>query len=446
MKNEVRRNFIVAALLVLALPLAGCNLLKGGGSPKTPTIGARISILSNDASVTVDPTLSQQIIILPSPVSNANWPQSGGNASKVMSHVALSSGRNQIWQASITGSTTKRRLAASPVVSDNRLIAVGTDAVVSAFAADTGALLWKTAIGSPGRDFEASLFGGGAAIDGDFVYVTSGVGDIAALAMRDGSILWKVQPTGPLRSPPTLAFGGVYVISQDNQIIALNASDGTILWQAVASQEAGNIFGAGSPAAGQGTIVAGYSSGELQAYRYENGRELWDDTLARTSMALSVSTLTDVDASPVIDRGRIFALGQGGRMASYDLLTGQRIWEISIAGISTPWLAGEWVYVLSDDAKLLCVARATGKIRWVTQLQKYKNEKKKKNQIRWTGPVLAGEKLIVANTEGSITEISPNDGSVISARQLSASVTHSPIVANNTLYILADDGVITAWQ
>src|SRR3546814_5581534 len=74
-------------------------------------------------------------------------------------------------------------------------------------------------------------------------------------------------------------------------------------------------------------------------------------------MALSVSTLTDVDADPVIDNGHVYALGQGGRMASYELVTGQRSWEISIAGISTPYVVGEWVYAMTDDGKLLCVAR-----------------------------------------------------------------------------------------
>src|SRR3546814_9381996 len=112
------------------------------------------------------------------------------------------------------------------------------------------------------------------------------------------------------------------------------------------SLEAGSVFGAASPAAGEATIVAGFSSGEVQAYRYENGRDLWEDALARTSMALSVSTLTDVDADPVIDRGRVFALGQGGRMASYELNTGLRSWEISIAGISTPYVVGEWVFAI----------------------------------------------------------------------------------------------------
>jgi FOG: WD40-like repeat len=365
-----------------------------------------------------------------------------------MGHLALAASRRQIWSATIAGSTKKQRLASSPVVADNRLFVVDTDAVVTAFSADTGARLWTASIGSSGKDFQDSLFGGGAAVDGNIVYATSGVGDVAALNASDGSIIWKVKPAGPLRGAPTIAFGGVYAITQDNQIIALNAANGAVLWQATASLEAGSVFGAASPAAGEATIVAGFSSGEVQAYRYENGRDLWEDALARTSMALSVSTLTDVDADPVIDRGRVFALGQGGRMASYELNTGQRTWEISIAGISTPYVVGEWVYAMTDDAKLLCVARGSGKIRWIQQLQRYRVEtdKKKKDPIRWTGPILAGGRLIAVNSEGQLAEFSPTDGSTLATSEFKTSLSQTPVVANQTLYILADDGRITAWR
>ena len=442
-----KRQYVICAMM-LALPLAGCGAFKGKGGPRTPTVGERISILSNDNSIKVDPTTAEIAVVLPDPALNADWAQSGGNASKSMGHPALGAARTKVWEASIAGSTKKQRLAAAPVISNNRLFAVDTDAVVSAFAADTGAKLWSVSIGSTGKDFENSLFGGGASVDGNVVYATSGVGDVAALNAEDGKLLWKVKPAGPLRGAPTVAFGGVYVITQDNQIFALNAGDGAVQWQATASIEPGSVFGAASPAAGQGTIVAGFSSGEVQAYRYENGRDLWEDALARTSMALSVSTLTDVDADPVIDRGRVFALGQGGRMASYDLLTGQRIWEISIAGISTPYVVGEWVYAMTDDGKLLCVARGSGKVRWIQQLARYRveTEKKKKDPIRWTGPILAGGRLIAVNSEGQLVEFSPTDGSTLATTEFKSPLSQPPVVANNRLYILADDGTITAWQ
>ncbi len=437
----------LGAVMLAAIPLAGCGVLGGGdGGPKTPTIGNRVSILSNDASVKLDPTIAGQAVLVPDAQANADWPQSGGNASKSMGHVALGNSRTQIWSASIAGNSNKVRLASPPVVAGGRLFAIGTDAQVHGFAADTGAALWRVSIGSEGRDFADSLFGGGVAADGAFVYATSGVGDVAAINAETGAVLWKVKPAGPLRGAPTVAFGSVYAMTQDNQIIALSAADGAVQWQASASLQAGSVFGAGSPAAGQGTIVAGYSSGEVQAYRYENGRDLWDDALARTSMALSVATLTDVDADPVIDRGRVFALGQGGRMASYELLTGQRSWEISIAGISTPWVAGEWIYAVTDDSKLLCIARATGKVRWIGQLARFRDEEDKEGPIRWTGPVLAGGRLILVNTEGQLAEVLPEDGSIAATQELKSPLSQPPIVAGGVLLLLDDSGRITAWR
>ena len=201
-----------------------------------------------------------------------------------------------------------------------------------------------------------------------------------------------------------------------------------------------------APAAGQGTVIAGYSSGELVAHRYENGRTLWADALARTSISTSVSSLTDIDADPIIDNGRVYALGQGGRMAAYELVTGQRIWELSLAGISTPAIAGEWIFTLTDDARLLAIARSTGKVRWLTQLAQYRDEEDKKGPIFWTGPVLAGNNLWVASSEGEIYRVSTGEGSASLFYDLDEPVSLAPVVANSTLYILDDSGTVTAFR
>jgi outer membrane protein assembly factor BamB len=206
------------------------------------------------------------------------------------------------------------------------------------------------------------------------------------------------------------------------------------------------VFGVAAPSVAQATVVAGFSSGDLIAYRYENGRTVWGDALSRTSVNTSVSTLSDIDADPVIDQGRVFAIGQGGRMVSLELVTGQRIWELNIAGISTPWVAGEWVFVMTDESKLLCVARATGKVRWVAQLQRYRKNKAKNGPVTWTGPVLAGDKLIVASSEGQVAYVSAADGKTIGTQQVGGPVFLQPVVANSTLYILDNSGRISAFR
>lgn len=439
-------------LLVLAVSatLGGCAVLDGvrgdaGKKNNTPTIGNRVDILGTERDMEVDPALSNVAVILPPPLVNDAWAQPGGNASKSPGHVELGQTLARIWTANVTGANPRARLAASPVVSDARVYVVDTTARISAFDANSGAPLWSNAL-EIDDDGKPSRFGGGVSATSTNIFATNGVGDVTALAADTGTVVWKKRPAGPLRGAPTLSNGNVYVMTQDNQIYALRQTDGEPQWNEAGPVAASGIFGVGAPAAAQGTVIAGYSSGELAAYRYENGRSLWTDTLSRTAMSTSVSTLTDIDADPVIDRGRVFALGKGGRMASYELVTGQRIWEINIAGISTPVSVGEWVFVMTDEARLLCVARSSGKIRWISKLQRYNNEEKKKGPISWYGPVLAGGRLIVASSRGSIWSISPAEGAASEVFDLNASVSLAPVVANNTLYILDDSGRISAFR
>jgi outer membrane protein assembly factor BamB len=416
-----------------------------GKKNNTPTVGSRVAILGTERDTDVDPALANVAVTLPPAYINEAWAQPGGNASKSPGHIELSQGLKRVWTASVKGANPRARLAASPVMSDGRLYVVDTTARVTAFDANTGAQIWSNAL-EVKNDGKSSRYGGGVSATATNVFATNGVGDVASLAADTGALIWKKRPAGPLRGAPTLSNGNLYVMTQDNQIYALRQSDGEPQWNEAGPVAASGIFGVGAPAAAQGTVIAGYSSGELAAYRYENGRSLWSDTLSRTAMSTSVSTLTDIDADPVIDRGRVFALGKGGRMASYELVSGQRIWEINIAGISTPVAVGEWVFVMTDEARLLCVARSSGKVRWISKLQRFKNEKKKKGPISWDGPVLAGGRLIVANSNGAIWSISPEEGAATEVFDVKNDVSLAPIVANNTLYILDDSGRISAFR
>ncbi len=438
------KNTVLIALSVLAL--TGCGVIGGGGKKKdTPTLGNRVDILGTEADTQVDSNLAGTAVILPPATTNANWAQPGGNAAKSPGHLTFSDTPVQAWTAKIAGGTDRARLAAAPVVHSGKVFVIDTEARVSAFDASTGAALWSAML-DVDKDGKPSRFGGGVSTDGTLVYATNGVGDVAAMKIESGETVWKKRPAGPLRGAPTISTGNIYVMTQDNQIYALRASDGEPQWNEAGPVGTSGIFGVAAPAAAQGTVIAGYSTGELAAYRYENGRSLWSDTLSRTAMSTTVSTLTDIDADPVIDRGRVFALGQGGRMASYELVTGQRIWEINIAGITTPATAGDWVFVLTSEAKLLCVQRASGKIRWLSQLPRFRKEKDKSGTITWRGPVLVNNRLIAANSQGELWTISTTEGVATLMTDLKSPISVAPVVANNMLYVLDDSGRVTAFR
>ncbi len=460
------RVSLVAALTAATL-LSGCGIFHGGGDKraKTAVLGERIPVLTVESGAGNDASIASMPVTVPPAETNASWVQPGGNPEKAMGNVALGARPSRAWVAQLSKAGKNARLAATPVVADGHVYVIDTMAYVRAFDAQSGHQLWSTQLkgkagpalkqagigGLLGRKehkrFSNSLFGGGVSYDDGKLVATTGLGDVAELDAATGKVNWRVTPGGPLRGAPSIAGNTAYVTSQDNQLYALSLADGSTQWTASGPLETAGVFGVAAPAIAHSTVIAGFSSGDLNAYRYENGRVVWQDALTRTSMSTSVGDVTDIDASPVVDDTRVYAVGAGGRMVALDLLTGQRQWEINIGGISTPALGGDWLFVVGDDARLYCVQRTSGKIRWSTQLQHWKNPNKKTNLIFWNGPVLAGGRLVLTNSIGQIAYVAADTGKVeatISAGK--KAYTLPPVVANNTMFLLSSDGRLSAWR
>ena len=78
----------LALLLIATAMVTGCNPFKKG-RPKTPVLGERISVLSSENDISVDPDTAALPFSIPGAEVNEDWAQSGGNPAKSMSHVAL---------------------------------------------------------------------------------------------------------------------------------------------------------------------------------------------------------------------------------------------------------------------------------------------------------------------------------------------------------------------
>jgi outer membrane protein assembly factor BamB len=434
-------NRSLRILLVAALSLSACGIIKPGKGPRTPTLGERIPVLNFETRAVAEPELKDQVVVLPLPEANANWAQAGGSADKANGHLTYTGDLTPAWTASIgKGSTSTRRLNAGPIVMGDRVYTMDTGGEVRAFDAATGKVAWESRISL------TTTAGKKSKKKNDNAAFGGGYGIVAAFDAGTGVELWRKSIGEPLRGAPAVEGNRVYAVTQDNQIFALTADKGDSLWNVAGTVEVAGLLGAGAPAVALETVVVGFSSGELNALRAENGRTVWADALARTGRTTAMAALSDIDASPVIDRGRVYAIGHGGRMAALELATGQRVWERNFAGISMPWVAGEFIYVVTLEGEVLCLTRGEGKVRWVQQLQHFRNVKKKTDPIRWSGPVLASEKLLVAGSNKQLLAISPYTGKVLMAHKLSAPAFLPPIVAGNTVYLLTDDGKLTAYR
>jgi outer membrane protein assembly factor BamB len=434
-----RRDF---AALLLALGPAACDWFK---EKKQPLPGERISVLGIGGEVEPDPKLAATPVTLPPPVVNPDWPQPGGNPAHAMNHPALPDKLERAWETGIgEGSSRYTRVMSQPIIAGGRIFAMDGGAQVSALDVASGKSIWQVDL-KP-EDQRGSAFGGGPSFWKDRLYVATGYAEVVALDPADGKVIWRKNVTSPVHAPPTVADGRIFAVTVDNELDVLAVEDGRRLWSHNGIPETAGLLGDASPAVEGEIVIAPYSSGELFALRVENGRAVWSDTLAASRSVNAVAALADIRGRPVIDRGKVFAVSHSGRMAAIDLRRGERVWEQEIASSHSPWVVGDYVFVLANDNEVVCLTHDDGKVRWVRELRRYQDEKAKSDPIFWAGPVLGGNRLIALSSLGEAVSVSPLTGEVVNQQTMSAGGYLGPIIADNALYMLSDDATLSAYR
>ncbi|HWD50673.1 MAG TPA: PQQ-binding-like beta-propeller repeat protein [Rhizomicrobium sp.] len=464
----------LALCVVAAFTLSGCEAIDAVSdlthtwfhSTKKSTIkGERISIMDLDDSLKPDPTLADVPVVLPTPYKNPEWPEPGGYASNAMYHLEANGPLAIAWQADAgKGSDAASRLTAPPIVAGGRVFMLDADTHLYVFDARTGKPLWnedvgpktgrknfwnKMSLGLMGKDTRidpSKGFGGGVAFDNGRLFVTTGFGSIIALNPTNGKQIWKTDLDVPIVNAPVANGGRVFVSSQDNHFFAFAQIDGRQLWDHQGITENAGILESTSAAVAGEYVIAPYSSGELFALRVTNGKSAWSDMLTRSGTRTALSELDDIAGRPVVDRDMVFAISHSGTMVAINLNAGDRAWSRDIGGIQMPWVAGDFLYVLTTDAQLLCLERKDGKVKWLHQLPRWEDEDHKEDPIEWAGPVLVSNRLVAVSSNGYAEAISPYDGTLIGRITIPAGAYIAPVVANDTLYLLTNDAQLVAMR
>lgn len=445
MVKDVSRSLLCASLAATLL-LGGCSWISSLFDKKKdpPLPGERISVLQGERK---PPSISgsQGPVVLPRPEVNLEWPQAGGYPNHDMQHPALSEAPAKLWQVSIgDGSSSRQHVMSMPVVAGGRIYAIDSSGEVSCLDAGTGHQIWS--VDSKPEDSNAPVVSGGLAFAEGRLFVATGLAQVMALNPADGKQIWVQNEPAPMHAAPTVLDGRVFVVTVENEMIALSAVDGHKLWSQSGIANPASLMGGASPAAEGGIVIAPYSSGEIFALRAETGRTAWEDNLTAVRRVDAVSALSDIRGRPVLDRGTLYAASHSGRIVAIDLRSGERLWDREIASEHQPWVAGDYLYVLSTEGELFCLTRTDGLVRWSTPLPRFEDPENRKGPIRWAGPVLSGDRLVVAGSNGTAMSVSPYTGEVLGKMDLGAKLLLAPIVANQTLYFLTDDATLIAYR
>jgi outer membrane protein assembly factor BamB len=440
--GDVYRVFAVSAVLVLA----GCGSgFLGETETKAPLKGDRIPIMLVDREIAADPAIESLEVRLPKPMINRDWPQPGGDASHVVGHPQTADVLSEAWSSDIgEGGGDLSNLVTAPVVVEGRVFTIDANGVVSAFATDDGRRLWH--FETKPKDEEETIFAGGITLGEGRLFAMTGYGEAVALDPEFGEEVWRVRLPGLPRGSPTVAEGRLFVTTKQNQMAVMSTEDGSKLWSHAGISEVSALLGGASPAVGGGAVIVPYSSGELFVLKVENGRVLWVESLTRIRALGGISNLADIRGHPVLDSGMVIAVSHAGRLFSTDLKSGVRIWERRVASVNTPWVAGDFIYVVSIQGEVLCLTRRDGRVRWVTRLPEFTDVEDREGPIQYAGPVLAGDRLLVADSEGHLTSISPYTGEITGELDVGGKIFVAPVVADGTVYVLRDDATLIAYR
>ena len=384
---------------------------------------------------------------LPSPQPVPAWTHQGGNAQHIAAHAELPSELTLSWSRRIGAGDGKRhQISAAPVAQGGQVYTLDSQSMVTAID-ETGTILWQSELGKS-SDALKDASGGGLAVGGTQLFVTTGFGTVVALDTASGAELWTQDLASYGGASPTVYDDVLYIAARDGAAWAIDISNGRIKWQVAGPTVAASHTGGPGPAVSDKYAVFPFGTGDVLASFRKGGLRSWSSGLSGARLGLASTQVRDLTGQPVIEGSSVYLASSAGRMAAVDLNTGLRIWTAKQGSQGHILVAGGAVFAVSDAGNLIRLSKDDGALIWSTPLPKF-TEKSVKSRAKihaHYGPILAGGRLILASSDGLIRQFNPADGTLITTVDLPSGAASAPIVVNGTLYVLSTKGDLLAFR
>jgi len=335
---------------------------------------------------------------------------------------------DRLWSAGI-GGTDEFYLKLRPVVDGNHVFAANYKGDVYAFDAVSGDRIWDV-------DLDKRISGGVGAAE-DIVLVGTTDAEVIALEQQTGAVRWLAQVSSEVLSAPAVENGVVVVRSGDGKLTGLNAETGKRLWIYDLSIPVLSLRGTSSPVISRGVVLAGFANGKLVALNLKDGKQIWETTVAAPRGRSELERMVDIDSEPVVMGNIIYVVTYQGYMSVIDMLNGQILWTRKMSSSAGMTTDRSNMYVADSDGHVWAFTNDSGRGLW-------KQEKLHARAL--SAPAVQGDYVVVGDLEGYVHWMSRETGAFAAREHLDSSpIIASPVVANNILYVISQDGDLAAY-
>jgi len=337
----------------------------------------------------------------------------------------------RVWSASVDDKkAVPLRLGLGLSVAGNRVYAAGHRGDVVAIDVSSGRILWRARTRAP-------LAGGTAASDA-LVLVGSSDGQLFALNPADGAIRWKVRLNGEVLAPAAISERLIAVRTVDGKLHALSPADGHELWFQEQQVPRLSLRGTARPVIAGELVLCGFDNGKVLAANMSDGSVQWEATITPPHGRTELERLADIDSPVRVSGQDVFTVGFQGRVAMLALETGQIWWSHEASSFRGLTLDEDALYVATADGELLALKARTGAEMWRQKALLHRG---------LSAPATMDKALVTADFQGYVHWLDKASGA-LAARAGTGKVRIStpPVVVGNMVLVINDRGHISAFR
>lgn len=316
-----------------------------------------------------------------------------------------------------------------PAVTLSQIFAADVNGRVSGFVRDSGKRQWKV---KTGYRISGGLYAGY-----DKVLFGTRDGQAVALSATDGRVLWHTQLSSEVLSVPTSDGNRAVFQTQDGQISALDMNTGKVLWNYSVTVPNLILRGAATPLVDGGIVYVGLASGKVVALGMNDGTPLWEEQVAMPTGTSELDRLVDIDNNLIVDQGGLFASTYQGKVAVMDAQHGQLFWGRDISTYTPMSNRGSTLFIAGADGDVTAVNERDGAFTW---------QQKALHGRHLIGTVIQDGRVVTGDFEGWLYWLDPADGKLLARKHVADAFAGVPVVYDDVLYVLADNGKLSAYS
>lgn len=335
----------------------------------------------------------------------------------------------RVWSTGVGKGERNLGLRASPAVADGRVYATAVEDGVRALDLQTGAQVWSTPI-------ELRLSAPGV---GDGVVVVGSLsGDIVALDASTGAERWRAKVASEVVAAPAVGQGYAIVRSNEGRVTAFDLQTGERRWFWARELPPLTVRGSDSPTFGPGVIFVGNDDGTVAALALNDGRLLWEQTVAAGDGRTELDRMVDVDGSPVIDGTTLFATSYKQQSLAIEGPSGRPLWSSQHGGPGRIGVASDRIVVSDVNGAVWGLDKSNGSALWQQPALARRG---------LTGLAVQGDYAVVGDVEGYLHWMKLDNGE-FAARTRAGRKPYrgAPVVVDGLLVVQNVNGDVSAWR